>query len=139
FDLRFAVARLALELDGAVHQRDPDLVRLAYAAGEFHVFAELVQQFALRAVAGQRLEFVLAVNVDDHRTDFAQQGERHRHAVQVAARAAVAGDHATDGELVFGIDGLFGEQLAQGRRRVADVEGGGELGALGAGADHVGT
>ena len=35
FDARIAIARLALELDRAIHQRDPDLVRLAHAAREF--------------------------------------------------------------------------------------------------------
>ena len=112
-DARFAIARLAFELDGAIDERDPDLVRLAHAAGELEVLAEVIQQLALRAAARQRLEFVLAVNVDDQGADVAQQVERHGHAVEIAARAAIVGDDASHGEFVFCIDRLFGEQLAQ--------------------------
>ena len=72
-DARIAIACLAFELDGAIHQRDPDLVRLAHVAGELEVLAEVVEQFALRAGARQRLEFVLPVDVDDERADVAQQ------------------------------------------------------------------
>jgi hypothetical protein len=88
-------------------------VRLAHVAGEFRCLAEVVEQLALRAGARQRLEFVLAVDVDDQRADVAQQRERHGHAVEIAARAAVGGDHAAHGELVLGFDGLLLEQIAQ--------------------------
>ena len=101
--------------------------------------AEVIEQLALRAGARQRLEFVLAVDIDDQCADVAQQRERHRHAIEIAARAAIGGDDAAHRELVVGVDRLFGEQVAQRRRAVADVEGGGELGALRAGAHHFGA
>ena len=112
-DARFAIARLAFQLDGAIDQRDPDLVRLAHAARELEILAEVIQQLALGAAAGEGLEFMLAVNVDDQRTDIAQQVERHGNAVEITARASVGGDDTSHGEVVFRLDRLFGEQLAQ--------------------------
>ena len=65
--------------------------------------------------------------------------QRHRDAIEIAARAAIAGDDPAHREFVFGLDRLFGEQLAQRRRALADVEGGGEFGAFGAGAHDFGA
>ena len=136
---RIAIARLAFELDGAIDERDPDLVRLAHRVGELEVVAEVVEQLALRGGARQRLEFVLPVDIDDERADIAQQLQRHRNAIEVAARTAIVGDDAAHGELVFRLDGLLREHFAQRRRALADVEGGRELGAFGARAHHFGT
>jgi len=59
--------------------------------------------------------------------------QRNRDAVEVATGTAVARDHAAYRELVVGnFDRLLGQDLAQSRRALADVEGGGKLGALGA-------
>ena len=71
--------------------------------------------------------------------DIAQQLQRHRDAVEIAARAAIAGDDPAHGELVFGVDGLLGEHLAQRGGTLADVERGRELGALGSRAHHLGS
>ena len=115
FDARIAIARLAFELGGAIHERDPDLVRFAHVVGELEVLAEVVEQFALRAGAGQRLEFMLPVDVDDEPADVAQQLQRHGDAIEITARAAIAGDDPAHRELVFGVDRLFREHFAQVR------------------------
>ena len=82
---------------------------------------------------------MLPVDVDDEPADVAQQLQRHRDAIEITARAAIAGDDAAHGELVFGVHGLFREHLAQRRRAFADVERGGELGAFGSRAHDFGA
>ena len=62
--------------------------------------AVAVEQLALRGGARQGLELVLAVDIDEDVAGFAQQLHRHRLAVEVGARAAIAADDAAHGELV---------------------------------------
>ena len=64
-EARFTIARLALKFHGSIDERDPDLVGLAHAGGELQILAEFIEPLALRTAPRQRLEIMLAVNVDN--------------------------------------------------------------------------
>ncbi len=122
-----------------VEQVEPDAVRGFDLAGERLELAVLVEQFALRRRAHQRLEFMLAVHVQQAADDLAQLLHRHGLAIEVGARAAIGIDDAPHQQFVVGFDGLFFQQGARCARKLADVEGGGYFGLVGAGADLVGA
>ena len=129
---RVAVAHAALEIERAVQQREPHALQPRDLAGEPFEAARGVEQLALRGRAHERLEFVLAVDVDQQYADLAQQLQRHGLAVQVRAAAAVAADEATDRQLVGRVDRLLAQQPHQRTTRIAEVETAAHLGALGA-------
>ena len=52
FEARIAIASLAFEFRGAIHECDPDFVCFAHLVGELEVVAEIVEQFALRVRRG---------------------------------------------------------------------------------------
>src|SRR5690606_21969916 len=69
---------------------------------------------------------VLAVNVHKAIAQFTQLRQRGRHAVDIAAAAALGVDHPAQREFVACIKVAFGEPGAQG---VGGVEDGGDVGA----------
>src|ERR1700751_4825234 len=72
-ELRVAITRLALEGERAIEQLEPHAMRdadLAHRAGQGAV---AIEQLALRGAARQRLEFVLAMDVDEDAARLAQQ------------------------------------------------------------------
>ena len=75
---RVPVARLAFEIEHAIEQPDPHAMGDPHLADERIVPAEVIEQLALRGAARQRLEFVLAVDVDEDVAQLAQQLHRHR-------------------------------------------------------------
>ena len=101
--------------------------------------AVLVDQGALRVAPDERLEFLLAMDVDQPLAEFAHGLRRQRLAIDVLARAPVAADHAPQDELaVVGGDRLLFQPAADRRIR-ADLEGRRDLGALRAMAQRVGA
>src|SRR4051812_48176943 len=93
-DARVAIACPTFELGRAIHVGDPGLVGLTHAVRELGVLAEVVDKFALRRRARERLEFVLPMDINNDAADVAQQRERNRDSIEITARAAVVRDHA---------------------------------------------
>ena len=134
---RVAVACLAVELERAIEQPEPDTVRDAHLADERGELAVAVEQLALRGTSGQGLKFVLAVDVDEDVAGLAQQLHRYRLPVQIGARAAVGADDPAHGELAGGVQRLLLEPLPQLARRLAELEGAADFSALAAVAHHL--
>src|SRR5579883_2712043 len=76
-DASVTVAGLTFELERAVEQRVPHTVRDPDLLREGDVAAVSVQQLALCGAARERLEFVLAVDVDEEAAGVAQQLHRN--------------------------------------------------------------
>ncbi len=112
--------------------RDADL------AGERRESGVAVQELALRGTAGEGLKFVLAVDIDEDVARLAQQLHRDRLAVEVSARAPIRAHHAPHDEVATGADRLLLEPLLELAWRATEVEGAGDLGALGAVTHHFG-
>ena len=84
-ELRIAVARFALELEGAVQQLEPHPIGDSYLSGEWLELAVTVEQLALRRAAHERLEFVLTVDIDEDVAGLTQQLQGHGLPVEVCA------------------------------------------------------
>jgi len=98
------------------------------------VGAEVVEQADVGVAAQQRLVLVLAVDVDQQIPQFLQLLHGGGAAIDVAARAAVAGEDPA--QQTFGVRRVvLGGEPARRRGVGADVEVGGNLAALGASAD----
>src|SRR5262249_36120322 len=122
FQLRLAVARLALQLQGPIQQSEPHAMRDSNLPDRRLETPVLIEQLALRGWPCQGLELVLAVYVDQDVAQLAQQLHRDRLTVQICARAPVVGHHAADRELIGGRDGLLLQPALQLSRRAAEVE-----------------
>ena len=110
----------------------PRTVELPHLRCRFQQPAIRIEQFALRRRTQKRLVFVLAVDVDEELTGLPQLRERHRGAVDEAARASAAVDdtpHET--HIVAGGKALLVEPGAQ-RASVSQIELGADLGPLAA-------
>ena len=88
-----------------------------------------IEQIALCSGAHQRLKLVLAVDLGEPLADLAQHLHRYGLAVEVGARLALAGDEAPHQQLIAHLDALFFQERPQTRRRLREIEGGGDLGA----------
>ncbi len=107
------VARQALELDHPIELAEPDAVRDLHLAHHRIVTPEVIDELALRGAARQRLEFVLAMDIDEDRPELAQQLHRHDLPVEVGARAAIRSDDPPDGQLQLRTDRLLLEPALQ--------------------------
>src|SRR5581483_7363367 len=139
FEFGVAIACLGFNLQCAVQELEPDAMSNSDLAGRLLEAAESIQQLALRGRPGERLKFVLPVDVDQDVARFAQQLYRHGLAVQIRAGATVARDHAADRKLLGSVDGLFLQPALQLPRAFAQIEGPDDLGSLGAMAYHLGA
>src|SRR5690606_6983885 len=98
--------------------------------------AEAVQRLPLGVAAEQRLVGVLAVDVHQELAQLAHQLQRYRAAVDEAFGAAALLDYPPQQAFAVGAKLV----LFQPARRIAvgiNLEGGGDLGAVGAGANGI--
>ena len=100
------------------------------AAASFAEATAVVEQVALVAASRQRLEFELAVDVEQVLAERAQRLHRHGLAVDVSATASVGGDAPSQDDFTFVRDFLFREP-GQRTGVARDVEGCGHFGPLG--------
>jgi hypothetical protein len=135
-----AVPCRRFELQQSVEQRKPDTMRGLHLTCERLQPPVRVQQFALRGGPDQRLEFVLAMDVDQFAHDLAEHLHRYLLTVEPRTRTTVARKAATHDQL-FGrvVDRLLFEALAQAAWGGTNVESGDYFGALGITADEIGA
>ena len=79
---------------------------------------------------------MLTVDVDENAAGLPQQQHRNGLAVDVCPGAAVRRQNPAHHELVAALDRLLLQPAQQSRRRLAQIEGRGDLGPLGPVADH---
>ncbi len=84
--------------------------------------AEFIEQFALRVAAHQRLEFVLAVDVEQQFADAAQHRHRHALAVDPGAAPPIAADDPAQQQLALVRDRLLFEHVAQLAADAGDID-----------------
>ena len=126
-----SVFRQGLETGLAV---SPGRTGLGHLGEQCAVAAEGVEQADVGIAAQQRLVLVLAVDVDEQITQFLQLLHGGGAAIDVTARAAVAGEDTT--QQALGLRRIIlGGEPGRGGVVGADVEAGGNLAALGTGAD----
>ena len=138
-EARMPVARSRFDGNAAVHQRQPRGVRGAHLADQRFKLAEAVEQFTLRGRAHQRLEFMLAMDVEQQLAHGAQHRQRNALAIEPGAAAAVIADHPAQDQFAFLGDRLLLEQVAQQAADARDIDGRRQLATLGAGAHHFGA
>jgi len=131
-----AVVFAAGHLGQAVTQFLPLPVQCADLRHQGGVAGIGIQQFPLHGRTQQRLVFVLAVNVHQGFAQFAQQLHGGRLAIDVSAGTAVTAEDAPQLALVAQVHVMVGEPCLH-RRVGADIEAGGNLGAVLAVADPV--
>src|SRR5215469_3819689 len=131
-ELRIAIARLALERECAVEELEPDAMCDPDLTDACVQRAVAIEQLALRGAAGEGLEFVLPVDIDEDAAGLAQHLHRDRLTIQISTRATVAADDAAHAELGGSAEGLFFEPLLELARRLGEIKGRGNLGALSA-------
>src|SRR6185437_752414 len=124
-ELRLAVASAAFELEGALEHLAPDAIGDSDLVDQRTQPAIDVEQLTLRGGTGERLEFVLAVDVDEDAAGLAQQLHRNGLAVELGAGAPVGREDAADDELIVRVDRLLLEPAGEAGPRLAEIEGGG--------------
>ena len=134
-----AIARVVFELCERRGAIEP-LAMQARESGRERFAARIgVEQAPLGCGLEQRLELVLAVDLGEQGADLAQALYGDLLAIEVGARFAFTGDHATHDELVVGLDALLGEPAAHRRVGGAKVEGRDDLCPGSIVADGLGT
>ncbi|MNE31463.1 hypothetical protein D3C80_1250330 [compost metagenome] len=113
----------------------PALRRQLYLAGQVGGAGELVEQAAMSVGFQQRLVFMLAVNVDQQLTQGLEVAQRAGRAVDVAARTTFGGDDPAQDARAVAVEIALG-QPGLGLRDIGQVEGGEDVGLVGAGAHH---
>ncbi len=96
-EARIPIPSLAFQVDHAVQQLHPDAMRDGDLVRQRLELAVIVEQFALRSAARERLEFMLPMNIDEDISKVAQLLHGDRLPIEVGARTPVARHDATHG------------------------------------------
>ncbi len=129
FESRVAIPAGRLEFGQAGSLLLPPIECSAHGVDQLFVTTVRIDERALRGPAHQGKKFLLAVNVDEQLTEFAQGLQRHRLTIDERARAAVTRQYASQDALAFALDGLCLETASELRVRT-QVESCRDLSAL---------
>ncbi len=136
-ELADAVAATALEFGEVARQGQAALVVRAVGGGLLAEAGVGVEQGELAGGVAEALRLVLGADLDQHLGDGAERGEGDGHVVDPRLAAAGGGQTAAQDVLtVLRGDGAGG--LGGGGDSGFDLEGGGDLGVLGARTDQLG-
>ena len=138
-ETRVAITRSGLERIERGRVPQTRLMPFGDFGGEGLVSTECIEQFPLCAAFDETLELMLAVDLRQRFADGSQNLQRYLLAVEIGPRLTLAREDTANDEFVVGLDALLLEQREQRLGCRVDLEGRGDLGAIGAVPDGLGT